>query len=262
MTHSAPPRQVIEVGDGFWNIRGSFKLGGIINIGTQASLVRRESGGFVLLDACSLDEATRTWIGEVTGGAIEAIVNLHPFHTVFVPEVHELYPEAALYGTARHHDKLPDLPWKAPRAEDPELHELFAEDFDFTVPRGVDFISSDEKLHFSSVLAVHRASKTLHVDDTVNYIRLPGPLRIFGRDLTRFHFTLPKVLEPRAGAAAEFRQWARELIERTREVDNLCAAHTSTLLGRDNRGASISERIAAALEKAEGKLAAHEQKHG
>ena len=32
---------------------------------------------------------------------------------------------------------------------------------------GVDFISDREVIHFSSVLALHRNSNTLHVDDTL-----------------------------------------------------------------------------------------------
>ncbi len=35
---------IIEVADGFWNIRGSFEIGGVVEIGTQASLVKRSNG--------------------------------------------------------------------------------------------------------------------------------------------------------------------------------------------------------------------------
>jgi hypothetical protein len=38
----------------------------------------------------------------------------------------------------------------------------------------VDFISDNENHNFSSVLAYHLASKTLHVDDTLILLRLPG----------------------------------------------------------------------------------------
>ena len=46
------PSNVIEVAEGFWNIRGSFKIAGLYDLGTHASLVRRASGKLVLLDAC------------------------------------------------------------------------------------------------------------------------------------------------------------------------------------------------------------------
>ena len=112
---------------------------------------------------------------------LEAVLHLHPFHTVHVRAAHELFPSAKLYGTARHADKLGDLPWEPLHTEDAELHSAFAEDLAFSVPRGVDFVSSDPNLHFSSVLALHRASKTLHVDDTLVALAFsgqpPGPTR-------------------------------------------------------------------------------------
>ena len=74
------------------------------------------------------------------GREIEAILNLHPFHTVHVRKLHGLYPHAALYGTARHVSRFPDLPWAKVCTEGSELHQRYAEDFDFSVPRGVDFI--------------------------------------------------------------------------------------------------------------------------
>ncbi|MFT6377963.1 MAG: hypothetical protein ACJARS_004626, partial [bacterium] len=45
---------LIHVADDFWNIRGSFKIFGVVDIGTHASLVRRPNGRFVLLDAYTL----------------------------------------------------------------------------------------------------------------------------------------------------------------------------------------------------------------
>ena len=94
-----PPSNIIHVGEGFWNIRGSLKIGGILDVKTHASLVRRKGGGYILLDAYELDEATRSWIAEETSGgdAIEAVLHLHPFHTLFVRALHEAYPKAKLY---------------------------------------------------------------------------------------------------------------------------------------------------------------------
>jgi hypothetical protein len=260
----ALPSNVIEVADGFWNIRASFMIAGIYDLGTHASLVRRASGKLVLLDACSLAEDTTLWIREQTrdGEDLEAILNLHPFHTLHVRSLHEAFPRAKLYGTARHREKLEGLPWEPVGTEDPALHEAFRDDLAFSVPRGVDFIPKNEKLHFSSVLAFHHASKTLHVDDTLLYMRLPYPFRLLKPDVTRLHPTLAAVLERRAGAVADFRAWARELVERTRDLRNLCAAHSTTLLARRNEGASIGTRVEAAVRNVEGKLAAHERKYG
>ncbi len=256
---------IIEVADDFWNIRGSFKIGGLIDIGTQASLVRRGNGRFVFLDSYALSGDVEREVLERTnaGKDIEAIINVHPFHTVHARKMHARFPNAKLYGTARHLSKLPELPWEAQRTEDPELQAMFADDFDFSVPRGVDFISSNENVHFSSVLVLHRASKTIHVDDTLMYLRLPKVARLLGRtDSMTFHPTLAKALEKRTGAARDFRSWAEGLAEGWSDARNLCAAHTAALTAENNRGASIHDRILEALDKTSRTLKAHQQKHG
>ena len=255
----------LHVADDFWNIRGSFKIVGVVDIGTQASLVRRRNGKFVFLDSYALSGAVEQEVLELTNGGkdVEAILNVHPFHTVFARKMHEQFPRAKLYGTARHVSRLPELPWEELRTEDPDLHAMFAEDFEFSVPRGVDFISANENVHFSSVLVLHRASKTIHVDDTLMYVRLPKMMRLLGlSDSMSFHPTLAKALEKRAGAAQDFRDWATELTERWRDAENLCAAHTATLTSRKNQGAPIHARLVGALAKVEGKLTAHERKYG
>ena len=262
MRNAMAPQNILQLGNGFWNIRAALKIGGVLPVGTHASLVQRKSGRFVLLDTCGMSEATRAHIGELTDGgqAIEAILNLHPFHTLFVPRVHALYPHAKLYGTARHRTRAPELPWRPELTDQPELHALFADDLDFSVPRGVELIPTNEKLHFSSVLAFHSASRTLHVDDTLNYVRLPAVLRWFKEDALGFHPALSRVLERRAHAANDFRGWVRGLVERLQTSDNVCAAHTHVLRG--GQGAPPAERVERAMRKVEAKLAAHERRYG
>ena len=94
------------------------------------------------------------------------------------------------------------------------------------------------------------------------FIRLPKVLRLLKQDVTMLHPTLPKVLQKRAGAAEEFRAWTRELVERCQTVENLCAAHSATLLGRENQGESIAGRIEGAVRKVEAKVRAHERRYG
>jgi hypothetical protein len=257
--------KIIQIADNFWNIRGSFKIAGIIDIGTQASLIRRKNGKFVFLDSYTLSGAARQEIDGLTndGKDVEVVLNLHPFHTIHVPKMHERYPHARHYGTARHLAKFPELEWQQSCTEDSELHAMFIGDFDFSIPRGVDFISDDEKVHFSSVLVLHRDSQTIHVDDTLMYIRLPLLMRFFGlTDAMSFHPTLAKVLQKRAGAAHDFTQWAQDLAENWNGAENLCAAHTATLTGQQNSTSSISDRILKALAKVHSTLKAHENKFG
>jgi hypothetical protein len=257
--------EIIEVSDGFWNIRGSFKIGSVVDIKTHASLVRLANGNFIFLDSYSLGRQARQRLAEIVGrgGEVEAIVNVHPFHTVHVARMHELYPKARLYGTVRHLERFADLPWETERSEDPELHALYAADFEFSVPAGVDFVCANENIHFSSVLVMHRASRTIHVDDTLMYLQLPRFMRLFGiTDSLGFHPTLSKALEKRAGAAADFRAWAAALCDHWGDAENLCAAHTGTLLARQNTGAPIRERVLKALKKCEPKLRIHERRYG
>ena len=256
--------QILQISDDFWSIRGDFKIGGFINIGTHASLVRRGNGKFLLLDAYTLRGEVKERIDALSknGDDIEAIINLHPFHTVHVQKAHEQFPNAELHGTQRHIEKFPDLPWQAELTESDECAELFADDLEFSVPAGVDFISSNEHLHFSSVLAYHMASKTIHSDDTLMYLQLPGLLGKIKSPEVSFHMTLAKTLEKRAGAAKDFRAWVTRLAEQWSDAENLCAAHSATLLGSENQSASIADRILNALREVEKTLQVHERKFG
>ncbi len=163
-----------------------------------------------------------------------------------------MFSHAKLYGTARHHTLLPELSWAPERTESEAFARLFEGDFDFMVPAGVDFVPSNEQLHFASVLAFHRATRVLHVDDTLNYFSLP-----WGAQLA-FHPTLGRVLERRAGAASDFRRWADRLVERTTDVDRVCAAHNRITAP----GVSVVDEVRAALQRVEGTLQKHERKYG
>lgn len=247
---------IVSIADGFWNIRGSFKIARLLDIGTQASLVRLKSGAFVLLDAYTLEGSVAEEVLKLTdqGKAVEAILNLHPFHTLHVRAVAKMFPHAKLYGSQRHHEKAPELPWQPLLINDPALHAQYASDFEFSVPRGVDFISSNENLHFSSVLAFHPATRTLHVDDTLMW----NPLPLVGG--MAFHPTLKSVLEKRPEAAAEFRAWALELAKRCDMIENVCAAHARPMPAASRLGTTVGELVRQALAGVEKILVAHERR--
>lgn len=248
--------KIIKIGDDFWNIRGSFRVGGVVNIGTHASLIRRPSGRFVMLDSYAVSGDVKHQVDVLTndGEMIDAIINLHPFHTVHVPAMHAMYPNAKLYGTERHKRRAPDLPFDSLAVDDPKFSDLFADVLEFSLPRGVDFISDNENVHFSSVLAFHRASGTIHVDDTLMYLR--AALGAF-KSGVRFHPTLPLALEKRRGASDDLRDWANDLIEEWGEARNLCAAHNAALRARG----ALAPRLKKALRRAEIYLKAHELRY-
>lgn len=245
----------VETGSQFWNIRGSLKVAGLFEVGTQMSVVRLSSGRFALLDSYTPDAAARRRLLELTdgGSAVESILNLHPFHTLHVAKLVELFPKAKLYGTERHAARFPHLPWQETRTESAALADLFAEDLKFSVPRGVDFIPENQRLHFASVLAFHPASGTLHVDDTLTWIDLPlvGGLRL--------HPSLPDVLQKRPQAVREFRGWLHELRALFAQVNTLCTAHMKTLPPNDGQ---LRRRLDGAIGRVDKMLDRHERKYG
>ncbi len=248
---------IIKLSDDFWNVRGKHAVLGVLDIGTQMSLVRRSTGEFILLDCYRLRGSVREEILSRTEGGkrVTAIVNLHPFHTLHVRSVAQMFPQARLFGTRRHAQLMPELKWQPVRSEDPRLNELFAPDLSFSVPPGVELIPANENLHFASVLAFHQASSTLHVDDTLVWSSLPLLKGL------RFHPTLGRVLERRAGAAAEFRRWAEELVERCHSVRHLCTAHMKQLPPQAFEGESVSALVAGAVARAESVLEKHEARY-
>ncbi|MCT2558285.1 hypothetical protein N0B51_04765 [Tsuneonella sp. YG55] len=253
---------LVDCGEGFWSIRGDFRIGGIVNVGTQCSLVDRGDGTWLFLDSYTLEDGVRSMVDLITGGPanVSAIVNLHPFHTVHCDWMHQAFPGASLCGTQRHHDLLPDLPWASERCESDALPIIFADIFDFSVPRGVALVCADETVHFSSVLARHRPSRTIHVDDTLSYLTAPFPLSLLpmtGR--LDFHMTLGKALEPRAGAADAFRDWAIEIGTEWADTERVATAHNTLL---DIAPGSFPELIGAALGRVKPVLDAHRSKHG
>lgn len=253
---------VIDCGDGFWSIRGDFKIGGMVNVGTQCALVRRTDGSFLFLDSYTLPDRTMAEVERITGGrqTVSAIINLHPFHTLHCEWMREAFPAATLYGTRRHHSKWPALPWATEQCESGALAPIFGGTFDFSLPRGVALVCADETVHFSSVLAYHRASRTIYVDDTLSYLSAPFPLSLLpitGR--LDFHMTLAKALEPRAAAADEFRDWAIEIGTDWADAARVATAHNTLLAIKPG---SFPELIGAALGRVAPVLDAHRRKHG
>jgi len=248
MSHHIDP-----ISEDFWNIRGVFRALGLLDVGTHCSLVRLSSGRFVMLDSYSLEGEVRDRVLAHTDGgrAVEAVINLHPFHTMHVQSTRSLFPGAKLYGTARHHERFASLPWEPERTEDPAFAACFADDFDFMVPQGVQLVTDSDHVHFSSVLAIHRPTETLHVDDTLSWLPLPGG------GLLHWHPTLGRALEPGAEASETFRHWAEALAKRCESVRNVCTAHARGSTLRDQAPGEIATRIRKATRRIDWKLRGH-----
>lgn len=250
--------RLVDFGNGFWNVRGSLKIAGILDVGTHCSLVALPSGNFLWLDSYALEGDTLAEAMRLTDGgrAVEAVLNLHPFHTLHCQWARQTFRHAKFYGSDRHKRMFPAIDWEQPNVEHPQVAALYADTLDFSLPRGVDYISANERVHFSSLLALHRASESIHVDDTLSYLRFPFPISVVKRETGLFfHPTLAKALKPQAAAADEFRDWVKELAARWSGAARVCVAHDGVveLTRRD-----FARQVDAALKRVEPVLSRHQ----
>lgn len=248
--------------DDYWNVRGSFKIAKLLDIGTHMSLVRRASGRFVVLDSYALGNSDLSQLLQLTDGGrqVDAIINVHPFHTLHCAALADALPGVRLIGTRRHLAELPDLPWDEAVIEDPATQAEFATDLEFSIPRGVDFISADDRVHVASVLVRHRVSRIVHIDDTINVFEAPGILSaVLPEPRLSFHPMLGKALQKRAGAAAEYAGWARALASSWADTPIVCAAHTAV---RHLPPGGWKTEILGALSNVEKTLDSHRATHG
>ena len=258
MAHDAPP----PLAEGFWNLRGHHRLGGLVDIGTQMSVASRPDGRLVLVDAIELEDAQHDALLALTddGTRVDAVVHVHPFHTLHVEALHRAFPAAPLHGTARHRERFPDLPWVGEPVETWAADHPFADVFELSVPAGVDFVCADEKVHVASVLVRHLASGVVHVDDTFNVVAAPGKLRdVLPQSALKMHPMLAKALTAEAGAADAYVRWARDLAVRWGDTPIVCAAHSAV---RVLEPGAFRAEVEAALAGVERTLEAHRAKYG
>lgn len=226
----------IELGNGFYNIRGNFRIGGLVNIGTQCSLIQLAPERFIFLDSYTLTGTIRDKVMAMTqqGQFVEAVLNLHPFHTAHCEQMAKDFPTAILYSSVRHKEKFPHLNWANDTVESPQVAQRYSE-LKFSVPNGIYYIHPNESIHVGSVLVLHPASQSLHVDDTFN--TLPHfewidtlaekidkhPPKLLLNPLTK------KALKPEPNAGKEFCDWAQNLAIQWQIVRHVCAAHADTV---------------------------------
>lgn len=219
-----------QLAEDFWNFRGHHRIAGVLDVGTQMSLIRRANGRYLLIDSYALDEDDRASLLAQTGNGdlVEAIINVHPFHTLHCYSMHQLLPRARMIGTRRHHQHAPTVRWDSAVIEDPATQQQFREDLDFSIPDGLDLVTSDERVHAASVLVRHRRSGIVHVDDTLNVLAAPGWLgKVLPQSRLKFHPMLGKALRPVPEAADAFATWAQVLAAQWADAPAVCAAHSA-----------------------------------
>ncbi len=232
--------KIIQLGDGFWNIRGDFRIGGVLNIGTHCSLIKLAEGRFVFLDSYTLTGDIRAQIMALTdqGRAVEAVLNVHPFHTLHCAQMAQDFPGATFYGSVRHAQKLPQIAWSADLVESAAVAARYPE-LAFSLPDGIDYICANEAVHAGSLLVFHPASGTLHVDDTFNVLALPNLVRkVLSVPQLAFHPKLMDALHDTPDAGGRFCDWAEGIANDWAGTRVLCAAHST--LSRFEAGAFSS----------------------
>ena len=221
--------EMYDLGAGFWSIRGSFIKNGILDIGVQCALIRLSSERFIFIDSYTLTGDVRQQVMALTndGQNVEAVLNVHPFHTVHCARMAKDFPQATFYGSSRHPKQVPEVNWAEDLVESDAVAARYPE-LKFSLPQGIYYISPDETVHASSLLVYHPASQSIYVDDT---FEIP-PSKLFNavQPNLGLHPTTKKALKDDANAGKEYCDWAVELAHEWRDGRNFCGAHSGLVL--------------------------------
>lgn len=229
-------RLLKQVSHDFYNLHTSLVMFRVIDISTHMSLIRLSSGKFLVIDCVDISNPqVRNDIDELTenGTLIESVIGVHPFHTLFFPSFHQIYPHAKYYGTPRHLRNIQNINWSGSLGDDDTRSLWESEGVFMRIPAGAEFeFPPAEDIHFSSVVVLHAPSKTIHVDDTFNYFHGSGwILRLLGKKDDKMEFwNLEKGLNHTAESPRLFKEWVQQLLDDW-DFDNICAAHNNNKIG-------------------------------
>ncbi|MER1972282.1 MAG: hypothetical protein ABS880_00810 [Psychrobacter alimentarius] len=217
--------EIYDLGQGFWSIRGSFIKNGIMDIGVQSALIKLASGRFIFLDSYTLTGEVRQQVMALTndGRDVEAVLNVHPFHTVYCAQMAKDFPQAIFYGSSRHHKQVPGVSWSEDLVESDAVTTRYTE-LEFSLPKGIYYISPNENVHASSLLVYHPASQSLYINDT---FEIP-PSKLFHavQPSLGLHPTTKQALINEATASEQYCDWATNLAHAWRDARYFCGAHS------------------------------------
>ena len=99
---------------GFWNVRRQFTiLAHLLDIETHMSFIQLANGKFLVVDTVELNDRLSQEINHLAedGEKIEAVIGVHPSHTLAFVNFYQAYPNAAYYGITGHLRRLVQIPW-------------------------------------------------------------------------------------------------------------------------------------------------------
>ncbi len=244
--------KIYDLGAGFWSIRGSFIKNGILDIGVQCALVKLSSGRFIFLDSYTLTDDVRAQVMALTndGQDVEAVLNVHPFHTVHCEQMAKDFSQATFYGSSRHPKQVPNVKWSDDLVESDAVAERYPE-LEFSLPKGIYYIAPDENVHASSLLVFHPASLSIYVDDTFE-IPPSKLINTVQADLG-LHPTTLTALKDEPNAGKEYCDWATQLAHNWRDVRNFCGAHSGLVEFEEGR---FEAALLSAIDRARPELEA------
>ncbi|WP_201594157.1 hypothetical protein [Psychrobacter vallis] len=242
--------EIYDLGHGFWSIRGSFIKNGILDIGVQSALIKLASGRFIFLDSYTLTGDIHQKVMYLTndGHDVEAVLNVHPFHTIHCAQMAQDFPQATFYGSSRHHKQIPSVSWADDLVESDAVTERYAE-LDFSLPKGIYYISPNDAVHASSLLVYHAASQSIYVDDT---FEIP-PSKLFNavQPNLGLHPTTKQALRDEPNAGKQYCDWATELAHKWRDTRYFCGAHSGLVEFGES---SFEAALLSAIENARSEL--------
>lgn len=244
--------KIYDLGAGFWSIRGSFIKNGILDIGVQCALVKLSSGRFIFLDSYTLTDDVREQIMTLTndGQDVEAVLNVHPFHTVHCEQMAKDFPQATFYGSRRHPKQAPNVQWSNDLVESDAVAERYPE-LELSLPKGIYYIAPNESVHASSLLVFHPASLSIYVDDTFE-IPPSKLINTVQADLG-LHPTTLQALKDEPNAGKEYCDWATKLAHEWRDVRYFCGAHSGLVKFEEGR---FEAALLSAIDRARPELEA------
>ena len=226
------------IGPNFWNVRSKLLYKGIVDIGTQMSIIRLINEKFIILSTIPLNQLMKQEIKELTnnGTLIEAVIATHPFHTLSFISFYETFQNEntsiAYYGTPRHLKIIDKIPWKGSISDENIRNQWINDSIHMKIPNGCEFNEPKDTNHFSSVLIYHKISNTIHIDDTFLYTN-PEYVSFFMSCCLNIEINTLKIhrsFKEALDYPLLFIEWFKILLNEWIDIKNIVFAHNGLLL--------------------------------